>query len=152
SIGVARARETLSGAALVLWVVDGATPLGDEDRRIAAELAGARVVVALNKCDRPRATAGAEVAALLNGAAGPVVEVSATLGRGLGALREALARSLGADGTAESAGVVLGNLRHIEAVERARAALARAAAAAADRLPGEIVALELREALATLGE
>jgi tRNA modification GTPase len=46
----------------------------------------------------------------------------------------------------------VGNLRHAEAIERARAALARATQAAADRLPGEIVALELREALAALGE
>jgi tRNA modification GTPase len=156
SIGVARARETLAGAALVLWVVDGGSPLAEEDRRIAAELAPvlgvARVVVALNKCDRPPATGPAEVAAMLNGAAGPIVEVSATEGRGLDALREALARALGADGTTESAGVALGNLRHVDAVERARAALARAAAAARERMPGEIVALELREALAILGE
>jgi tRNA modification GTPase len=161
SIGVARAREALSGAALALWVVDGASPLADEDRRLAAELArelgSARVVVALNKSDRPRATGPAEIAALLNGgpapvAIGPVVEVSATLGRGLDVLRETLARSLGADGTVESTGVALGNLRHVEAVERARAALARAAIAAADRMPGEIVALELREALTVLGE
>jgi tRNA modification GTPase len=156
SIGVARARETLAGAALVLWVVDGGSPLAEEDRRIAAELAPvlgvARVVVALNKCDRPRATGPAEVATMLNGAAGPIVEVSATEGRGLDALREALARALGADGTTESAGVALGNLRHVDAVERARAALARAAAAARERMPGEIVALELREALAILGE
>src|SRR5262249_11628472 len=152
SIGVARAREALSGAALVLWVVDGAAPLGDEDRRIAADLAGTRVVVALNKCDRPRATGVAEGAAMLNGAPGPVVEVSATVGRGLDALREAMARALGADSGVESTGVALGNLRHVDAVERARAALARAAGAAADRLPGEIVALELREALATLGD
>jgi len=152
SIGVARAREALSGAALVLWVVDGAAPLAEEDRAIAAELVGARVVVALNKCDRPRAVAGADVGALLNGTAGPMVEVSATGALGLDALRAAMAQALGADGSAESTGVALGNLRHIEAVERARAALARAAAAAADRLPGEIVALELREALRALGE
>jgi tRNA modification GTPase len=163
SIGVARARAALSGAALALWVVDAAAPLADEDRRIATELArepgSPRVVVALNKCDRPRATGPAEIAALLNGgpasgtvAIGPVVEVSATLGRGLDDLRAALVRALGADGTAESAGVALGNLRHVEAVERARAALARAAIAAAEGMPGEIVALELREALTVLGE
>ena len=152
SIGVARAREALAGAPLVLWVVDGASALDEEDRRIAAELAGLKVVVVLNKRDQPRAVAMAEVAALLNGAAGPVVEVSATLGRGLDALRDAIAASLGAGGTGEGIGIALGNLRHAEAVERARAALARAAGAASDRMPGEIVALELREALAALGE
>ncbi len=44
------------------------------------------------------------------------------------------------------------NPRHVEALERARAALGRAGAAARDGLPGELVALELREALAAIGE
>ena len=152
SIGVSRARETLAGAALVLWVVDGSTPLATEDRRIAAELSAARVVAVLNKSDRPRATAAAQVAALLNGAAGPVVEVSATTGLGLDTLRETLVRALEADAGGEGTGVALGNLRHIEAIERARTALVRARGAADHRLPGEIVALELRESLAALGE
>ena len=152
SIGVARTRETLAGAALVLWVVDGAAPLADEDRGIAADLAGSRVVVALNKSDRPPAIIADEMAALLNGAAGPVVQVSATTGLGLDALRETLARALSADPGTEGSEVAVSNLRHAEAIGRARAALARAAAAAGERLPGEIVALELREALAALGE
>jgi tRNA modification GTPase len=151
SIGVARAREALAGAALVLWVVDGAAPLSDADQAIAAELAGARVVVALNKCDRPRATAVDQVAAMMNGAAGPIVEVSATAGHGLEALRATLTRTLGA-GDGEGLELAVGNLRHVDAIERARAALARAAGAAGDGQPGEIVALELREALAALGE
>ena len=152
SIGVARTRETLAGAAVVLWVVDGASPLTVEDRRIAAELSGARVVVALNKSDRPRAIAPPEIAALLNGGSGPIVEVSATAGHGLADLRGAIASLLGAGRDPEGIGLAVGNLRHVEAIERTRAALARAAGAAGDRLPGEIVAIELREALAALGE
>jgi tRNA modification GTPase len=42
--------------------------------------------------------------------------------------------------------------RHVEALERARAALGRATTAARDGLPGELVALELRESLAAIGE
>jgi tRNA modification GTPase len=152
SIGVARAHEALAGAALALWVVDAGSPLGDEDRRIAERLAGRRILVALNKSDRAPATSADEVAALLGGARPPIVAVSATTGEGLDALRAALAGLLGAGDGADGLGVAVGNLRHAEAVERARAALARAARAAADRLPGEIVALELREALAALGE
>ncbi len=152
SIGVARAHEALAGAAFVLWVVDAAAPLVDEDRRIAERLAGRRVLVALNKCDRPIATTAADVGALLDGAAGPIIAVSATTGEGLESLRAALAGLLGAGDSVDGLGVAVGNLRHAEAIERSRAALARATRAAADLLPGEIVALELREALAALGE
>lgn len=152
SIGVARARETLAGAALVLWVVDGSAPLDDEDRRLAAALGERRPLVALNKCDRSAATGVAEVAALLNGGAAEVLPVSAVTGAGLDALRAALAGRLGAGEAAEGLGVAVGNRRHAEAIARARAALERARRAAADGLPGEVVALELREGLAALGE
>ena len=152
SIGVERAREALAGAAVVLWVVDAAVPLSDEDRSIAGRLGDRRVLVALNKCDRSPATTAAEVAAMLDGAVGPIVPVSATTGAGIDALRTALAALLGADGAADGLGVAVGNLRHAEAIERARTALARAARAAAEGLPGEIVALELRDALSALGE
>ncbi len=155
SLGVARAREALAGCAVAIWVVDGSAPLAAEDRAIARELAGKRVVAAVNKCDRPAATGPADVAALLNGAGAASVSVSATAGEGLDRLRAALAEALGAGAGQSGAGglgVAVGNLRHAEAMERSREALGRAARAAGDRLPGEIVALELREALAALGE
>ena len=46
----------------------------------------------------------------------------------------------------------MGNPRHADALGRARTALARALAAARVSAPGEIVALELREALGAVGE
>jgi tRNA modification GTPase len=66
-------------------------------------------------------------------------------------LRAALATLLEADGAGGHAAAV-GNSRHAEALGRARDALARASAIAARGAPGEIVALELRECLAAIGE
>ena len=151
AIGVARTREALAGAALVVWVVDAAAPLSQEDHRIAALLAGRPVLVALNKCDRPRVVGPAEVAALPGRTAGPIVTVAATTGEGLESLRAALTGMLGG-GDVDGLGVAVGNLRHAEAIGRARQALTRSAGAAAAALPGEIVALELREGLTALGQ
>jgi tRNA modification GTPase len=152
SLGVARARDALAGCAVALWVVDAAAPLLPEDRRIAGELTTQRVLVALNKCDRPAVTSAAEVEVLLDGIPRRIVAVSATGGDGLDALRAALAELLDAGGGAGGVVSAVGNLRHADALERARAALGRAAQAAAERSPGEIVALELREGLGALGE
>lgn len=152
AMGVERAREALAGCAVALWVVDAATPLQIQDRRIAGELAAKPVLVALNKSDRPARTNAAEVEALLDGAPRRVVAVSATGGEGLDALRAGLAELLGADAAAGGLAGAVGNLRHADALERAREALERAAEAAAAHQPGEIVALELRESLGALGE
>ncbi len=152
SIGVARSRETLAECAIALWVVDAAAPLGPEDRRIAGDLAARPVLVALNKCDRPAMTRATDVEALLDGGPRRIVGVSATGGEGLDALRGALAELLGAGAAAGGVAGAVGNLRHVDALERARAGLERATCAAREHSPGEIVALELREALAALGE
>ena len=66
-------------------------------------------------------------------------------------LRAALASLLGAGAAGGHAGAV-GNARHVDALTRAREALVRASAIAARGEPGEIVALELREGLAAIGE
>jgi tRNA modification GTPase len=152
SIGVARAREALTGSAVALWVVDASAVLDADDRQVARELAGRRILVALNKSDRPGATGAAAIAPLLDGAPHRIVSVSAGSGEGLDAVRVALAGLLGASADPGAVTGAVGNLRHVEALERTRAALGRAARAADDRLPGEIVALELRDALAALGE
>ncbi len=151
SIGVARTHATLDESPVVVLVVDGAQPLSAEDAAMAARLADRRVVVALNKLDRPRAADAATVAAALGVPPASVVDVSASTGDGLDALRSALLAALGVrDGEAPEASVA--NPRHGEALERARAALRRAAEVAGRGEPGEIVAMELREALAAIGE
>jgi len=74
-------------------------------------------------------------------------------GDGLADVRSALADLLGARGAGEvAAGDAVANARHAEALGRARAALERSRAAAGDGAPGEIVAIELREALRAVGE
>ncbi len=151
SIGVARTQAALDESPVVVLVVDGAQPLSVDDTALAARLAERRVVVALNKLDRPRAADAATVAAELGVPAASVVDVSATTGAGLDGLRNALLAALGVrDGEAPEASVA--NPRHGEALDRARAALWRAAEVAGRGEPGEIVAMELREALAAIGE
>jgi len=152
AIGVERARAAAEESYVALWVLDRSAPLEDEDRAIAARLAGRRVLVALNKSDREARLAPASVAALAGVAAHQAIEVSAVTGAGLDALRAALAGVLGAADGGPSLAATVANPRHVEALERARAALERAAGAAREGLPGEIVALEVRESLACIGE
>ena len=161
AVGIERAVAALEGAAIVLWVIDASASLGDEDRAVAARVAAlprARVIVVLNKADLPARVRAADAAALLPAA--PAVAVSALSGAGVAELRAALAAALGAGTSAPADGRVatsalagaVADPRHAEALGRGRDAVRRASAAAAGALPGEIVALELREALAAIGE
>jgi len=151
AIGVARTREALEHAPLAIWVVDGSAPAGDEDAAVARTLAGRNVIVALNKRDLAARVTPAEVAALVGVDPGRVIEVSAARGEGIARLREAIRDALGG-GAGGDLAMAAGNPRHADALGRARAALGRAAAPDARGAAGELVALELREALAAIGE
>ena len=156
ALGVGRARAALERAAVALWVVDRSRPLGPEDAAVASGLNGRRTLVALNKSDLAPAVDVAAMAPLLDGTEHRVVEVSAATGAGLAGVTDGLADLLGAGRgaatRADAPALAAGNPRHAEALARAHAALARAGRAGRDGLPGEIVALELAEAHAAIGE
>jgi tRNA modification GTPase len=152
TIGIARARVALADSPVALWVVDGSAALHSEDRAIAGSLAGKPVLVAINKADRAAAFDDSAVLGSLAGATPSAVRVSALTGAGIPALRGELSRLIGAGNGGTRLGAATGNPRHAEALGRARASLARAREAARGAMPGEIVALELREALTAVGE
>jgi tRNA modification GTPase len=161
--GVRRARGAIEASALVLWVHDATRPFDAEDDAIAGGLRGRRVVLALNKLDLAvkaekadqagRSGTGevpASIAAAL-GEAPRVLALSARTGDGLAELRAELEGALGPGARGALCGAVA-NVRHAEALTRAAAAFERAAAAGERGEPGEIVALELREALRAIEE
>ena len=87
--------------------------------------------------------------ASLGGRAFAAVATCAIRGDGIAELRSALGRLLAAPG---GLALAVANPRHAEALERAREALGRARSAAEGLAPGEIVSLELHEALQAVGE
>ena len=156
AMGVARALAALEDAALILWVVDGTERYESDGDLLLGALAGRRVLLALTKADLVPADAAPAVTpesllAAIPGSESRAVRVSSRTGEGIAELRTACAELLGVGKSGGLAGAVA-NPRHTDALTRARAALERADAQAAIGAPGEIVALELREALAVVGE
>jgi tRNA modification GTPase len=109
--GVARARQAVAAADLVLYVEDQSRP------RAPHQVPSGKVLYVANKSDLPRAWDDAAA-----------VAVSATTGVGLADLRRRLARALDVDPLRDRPAMT--NVRHIALVERARQALLRARAAA----------------------
>jgi GTPase len=85
--------STVAEVDLVLYVVDGTRPAGDEEKALQESLHGAshRLVVCLNKSDAAGDGWAASRAALVEALRGaPVLEISAKTGTGLPALRAEL--------------------------------------------------------------
>jgi tRNA modification GTPase len=132
--------------------LDGTEELTVEDRRIAAATADRPLVAAINKCDARRVLAPSAIEPLMNGTPHRVVEVSALTGEGVDGVRAGLADVLGIGVSHSGVTDAVSNRRHVEALTRSRQALGRAAEISAAGAPGEIVAMELREALGAIGE
>ncbi len=142
-IGVERARRAAERADLLLLCFDAAAPLSEEDEALLAETAGRSRLAVCCKGDLP-ALWEAET---LSPYGIEALAVSAETGEGLAALRRAIAASIAP--AAESALVT--NARHIEALQRAAASVSDAEKSAGGTEP-ELVATDLREALAALGQ
>jgi tRNA modification GTPase len=139
-LGIARSREALADAALVLVVLDATQPLDEEEHRLLAAVEGRPALVAVNKCDL---AAAADTAEEIGGLRAP--RTSALTGEGIAALRERIL-ALATGGAASEPGM-LTSLRHHQAIATALAALSDAAGANANAIPHEMILLDLYRAL-----
>jgi tRNA modification GTPase len=139
-LGIARSREALADAALVLVVIDGTQPVNDEERKILQAIDGRPALLAINKCDLALAHAFSDGVEGL-----PILRTSALTGEGIEELK---ARILAlATGGASSEPGMLTNLRQHLAISTGLEALRDATQANADHIPHEMILLDLYRAL-----
>jgi tRNA modification GTPase len=142
-LGIARSREALADAALVLVVLDATQQLNDEEQRLLEAVQGRPALVVVNKCDL------AEAGDLVETVGGvPAMRTSALTGEGIPQLRERIL-ALATGGAASEPGM-LTSLRHHQAITSALTALGDAAQANAGSIPHEMILLDLYRGLWTL--
>jgi tRNA modification GTPase len=149
AIGVARTLEWVGKADLLVLVADATAPLPALPASVAGRIHQSTTLFVVNKSDL--LPAGAPPRA--SGPAGLTeVRVSAATGTGIDALWRELERM--ADGLQQTLGEerIAINVRHAHHLGEARAGLSGAAAKIAQKGPQELVASDLRSALAALGE
>ncbi|MDE3104799.1 MAG: tRNA uridine-5-carboxymethylaminomethyl(34) synthesis GTPase MnmE [Acidobacteriota bacterium] len=152
ALGIAKSREAIAEADLILLVRDSSLPPAPEDDALLHSLAGRPLLLVLNKCDLPPAPPPEHAApppAAGSLPAVPTLFTSATTGTGVDALRQAILQQVAArPASAETA--LLTNLRQQQAVTAATAALQRAAGATRTGTPHEVLLIDLYEALQSL--
>ncbi len=138
SLGVQKSYEALADSDLNLVVLDLSAPLEPLDRELLGRTAAlGRRVIAANKCDLPRRAEPPDGA----------LEVSAATGAGLDALRQAIYEAaVPRVGDAEESGFIT-SLRHERLLRESLHALARARTAIEERVPHEMLLLDLYSAL-----
>jgi tRNA modification GTPase len=144
-LGIARSREALADAALVLIVLDATQPLNDEEHKLLAAVEGRSAIVAVNKSDLAASAGIQHNLSAAQSAQITALPTSALTGEGIALLREKIV-TLATGGAASESGM-LTSIRHQQAISAARAALLDAAQANANNIPHEMILIDLYRAL-----
>ncbi|UYG07772.1 tRNA uridine-5-carboxymethylaminomethyl(34) synthesis GTPase MnmE [Halomonas sp. M4R1S46] len=149
-IGVARAWSEIETADRVLLLVDAATTDAIDPMAIWPEFVErladpSRLTLVRNKVDTSHESAGLDVSTTT-----PVLRLSAKTGAGVDNLKEHLKAVMGFSATTE--GRFSARRRHLDALDRADAALSNGAAQLSGYGAGELLAEDLRDAQQALGE
>jgi tRNA modification GTPase len=149
-LGMEFTRERLSQADLVLFVLDRSSSLTSEDVQIYEDITSKPRVVVLNKIDLDPHQDFATFSERFP--AETLVEISALYGNGMEQLKDAVFHTILGRRLDTETSVVAPNLRHKLCLERALDAVNRALQLLDRRSSAELIALEVQEALAHLGE
>ncbi len=144
-IGVARAQKAIRQADLALLVLDAGQPLAPEDMELMQNPPEGDFAVVLNKTDLAQILSVQDIAELAPSA--PIFPLSAKTGEGLYALKEYLGQKAG-----NPSQLALTSSRHLAAARRAADSLRKAAQSLDLGAPLDMAAVDMRDALAALGE
>ena len=146
SIGIQKSMEALAEADLVLVVLDSSQTITPEDRELLAQVEQRAAIVVENKCDLksgPWSAASAQSKG---------IAASALTGEGIPGLRAEILRHVGGEAGAQGEAGFLTNVRHQRLVQDGLTALTAARAAVDNRVPHEMLLLDLYSALRALDE
>jgi len=147
-LGIQLSLERIKESHAVMIILDGSENITDEDLYIIDTAGNKKGLVVINKSDLPQKIDLHEIGSLVSGR--DVVSVSAKLGSGIDKLKLHL-RSVLLGENPESE-IVVTNLRHKSALSRAGKSLAEALAGFHNRVPPEMVAVDLNEAKQAIEE
>ncbi len=146
SIGIQKSMEALADADLVLVVLDAAAPVVPEDITLLDQVAQRSAILVENKVDK---TSGvpAEIGFPI-----PRVRTSALTGQGIDELKAEILRVVGGEGGGQREAGFLTNVRHQGLVRDSLSALGATEAALANKIPHEMILMDLYNALRPLDE
>ncbi|MCK5081613.1 MAG: GTP-binding protein, partial [Candidatus Omnitrophica bacterium] len=142
---IRRSHSVIEGADLVLFVFDAAAGLAQDDARLMRVVDGQNVLAVLNKSDLPKRIDKAAIKKRYGGAR--TLLISALKGSGIDRLETVILENIWHDKRIDTHGILISNLRHINALKGAQATLENAARILSDGLSLEFISEEIKIAV-----
>lgn len=147
-IGVDKAKESVQGADLILYVVDSSTDLDENDDEIIAMLKDQNVIILLNKTDLSMVTTAEMVTERLEK---PTVCISAKEETGIDEFAELLEKMFLSGKVSFNDEVYLTNIRHRTAMQDAKKSLEKVLESISMGMPEDFFSIDLMDAYEALG-
>jgi tRNA modification GTPase len=145
-IGIRKSKEALADSDLVLVVLDASQSVADEDRELIMQVNGRAGILVENKTDVAN-VALADLDCRL-----PRVRTSALTGQGIPNLKEEILKQVGGSSSTQLESGFLTNVRHQTLIRDSLAALEAAQKAVSEKIPHEMVLMDLYSGLRPLDE
>lgn len=149
-IGVERARESLNQADLVLCMLNAGEGLQEEDKEIFSLVEGKKKIIIINKTDLPSKLQEEEIRKIFPEET--ILRLSLKEELGLEELEKTIEDLVFAGQAFFIENNLVTNIRHKKLLEESRENLLEACNALASGMPTDLVAIDLKNALFSLGE
>ncbi|VAW49572.1 tRNA-5-carboxymethylaminomethyl-2-thiouridine(34)synthesis protein MnmE, partial [hydrothermal vent metagenome] len=142
---VKRSQLSIKSADLILLVLDSSSALSEEDHKVIDHIQGKNILIVMNKCDLEKAVDEVQVRSLLPKK--DIIKFSVLQKIGLQALEEMIVEKVWHGKNVDTHGVLISNLRHINALKEASQSLIKACQVLQEGISLEFVSEEVKIAV-----
>ncbi|MEW6107944.1 MAG: tRNA uridine-5-carboxymethylaminomethyl(34) synthesis GTPase MnmE [Nitrospirota bacterium] len=146
--GIRRSLYAMDNADFIIAMFDGSEALQQDDLELMEKIKNKNAVIAVNKSDLPAKISIENIRA----SSKQYLNISAVTGDGLKDLKSIIFNSNLKNWEEEREGIIVTNLRHKIALDRASSSLGKALRLLSDNQPLEIFLIQLRDSLDSIGE
>ncbi|HYE67792.1 MAG TPA: tRNA uridine-5-carboxymethylaminomethyl(34) synthesis GTPase MnmE [Anaerovoracaceae bacterium] len=149
-IGIEKSKESFNKADLIIFLIDGSSPLSKEDRKIMSNLDGRKVIVLINKTDLGLKVEEAELKITLPHAR--MIKAAIKNNIGIEELEQEIVSLVYGGQIKQEESLLVTNVRHMELLEKARAAIGDALVMAENKEALDFIEVDVRRCWEHLGE
>ena len=145
---IKRSHMYINSADLILFMLDGSRPLSNEDENLMNKINGKNILIAINKCDLENRLDDNSLKKFLGKE--ETVKISALKNIGIDILEQAIVDRVWRGGVEQSDGLLVTNLRHIQALKNCHENLIKGRQILAQNISLEFISEEIKSAVNAL--
>lgn len=149
-IGIEKSKESFNRADLIVFIIDGSSPLTKEDRKIMKKLEGRKVIILINKTDLEQQVEEEEVKITLPHA--KRIKAAIRNNIGIEKLEQEIVALVYGGKVKQEESLLVTNVRHMELLEKAKIAINDAHEMAENLEALDFIEVDVRRCWELLGE